>query len=88
MQLQDLFPAAKIVVGNSELGVEMRAKKCIYPVMLHPVYVPEVNSIELTDDKQSVTIGSAVTLTHLEDFIRKVTKEKYKVFEALRGNLA
>lgn len=27
---------AKIVVGNTELGVEMRAKRSLYPVMIQP----------------------------------------------------
>ena len=31
--------SAKIVVGNTELGVEMRAKRCLYPVMIQPAKV-------------------------------------------------
>ena len=27
---------AKIVVGNTELGVEMRAKRSLYPIMIQP----------------------------------------------------
>ena len=27
---------AKIVVGNTELGVEMRAKRGLYPIMIQP----------------------------------------------------
>ena len=30
---------AKIVVGNTELGVEMRAKRGLYPVMIQPTKV-------------------------------------------------
>ena len=30
---------AKIVVGNTELGVEMRAKRALYPVMIQPTKV-------------------------------------------------
>ena len=31
--------SAKIVVGNTELGVEMRAKRSLYPVMIQPTKV-------------------------------------------------
>ena len=32
---------AKIVVGNTELGVEMRAKRGLYPLMIQPTKVVE-----------------------------------------------
>ena len=31
--------SAKIVVGNTELGVEMRVKRCLYPIMIQPTKV-------------------------------------------------
>ena len=36
---------AKIVVGNTELGVEMRAKRDLYPVMIQPNKVRILNKI-------------------------------------------
>ena len=37
LRLKEKFKGhAKIVVGNTELGVEMRAKRCLYPVMIQP----------------------------------------------------
>ena len=36
LALKAEHPAAKIVVGNTELGVEMKFKNCHYPVMIQP----------------------------------------------------
>ena len=40
LQIKQLYKeSAKIVVGNTELGVEMRARRCLYPVMVQPTKV-------------------------------------------------
>ena len=37
LRLKEKFKGqAKIVVGNTELGVEMRAKRSLYPIMIQP----------------------------------------------------
>ena len=36
LALKSEHPGAKIVVGNTELGVEMKFKNCHYPVMIQP----------------------------------------------------
>ena len=37
LRLKERFKGqAKIVVGNTELGVEMRAKRSLYPIMIQP----------------------------------------------------
>ena len=39
LHLKLKYPEAKIVVGNTELGVEIKFKKCHYPVMIQPTKV-------------------------------------------------
>jgi hypothetical protein len=39
LQLKLKFPESKLVVGNTELGVEIKFKKCYYPVMIQPTKV-------------------------------------------------
>lgn len=36
LRIKSEHPEAKIVVGNTELGVEMKFKNCQYPVMIQP----------------------------------------------------
>ena len=45
LQLRMDNPGAKIVVGNTELGVEMKFKHAEYPVMIQPSQVRTENSI-------------------------------------------
>lgn len=47
-QLLDLrthFPTAKVVVGNTEVGIEMKFKDMKYPVIITPTHVPEMNQV-------------------------------------------
>ena len=39
LDLKASHPEAKIVNGNTELGVEMKFKNCEYPVMIQPSQV-------------------------------------------------
>lgn len=39
LSLKERYPDAKMVVGNTELGVEMKFKNCRYPVMIQPSQV-------------------------------------------------
>ncbi|XP_045768290.1 xanthine dehydrogenase [Maniola jurtina] len=69
LKLKNQYPEAKIVVGNTEVGVEVKFKHCIYPVIIMPNFVPEINSVIETDS--GLVVGAAVTLTELENVFRK-----------------
>ena len=62
--LRENHPGAKIVVGNTELGVEVKFKHCEYPVYLNPSMVKELNEIII--EESGVKFGSSVTLSQLE----------------------
>lgn len=71
-QLLDLkwnHPEAKIVVGNTEVGIEVKFKNLVYPVLLSPTLVPELNSIQTT--ASGVEVGAAVTLDHMGAVLRE-----------------
>lgn len=56
-------PDAKIVVGNSEVGIEMKFKYAQYPVLIGATHVPELNAI--TVEESGVHFGASLTLTKL-----------------------
>lgn len=65
---------AKIVVGNTEVGIEVRFKTKAYPVLVSPARVPELNSIRASRSRAAgLDIGAAVDLTsvgeHLADVV-------------------
>ncbi|XP_063625134.1 xanthine dehydrogenase [Cydia splendana] len=78
LKLKEQFPDAKIVVGNTEVGVEVKFKHFVYPVIIMPNCVPEMNNIIETEN--GFTVGAAVTLMEVENNFRKVidTLPKYK----------
>lgn len=67
--LKEKHPDAKIVVGNTEVGVEVKFKHCVYPTIIMPNCVKEMNEIVSTDT--GFVVGAAVTLMDLENTLRK-----------------
>ncbi|KAG1664510.1 hypothetical protein FOA52_007774 [Chlamydomonas sp. UWO 241] len=63
LKLRAEFPDSRLVVGNTEVGIEMKFKGMRYPVIIAPTHVPEMNAITVTD--AGIEIGSAVTLTRM-----------------------
>ncbi|KAF6158613.1 hypothetical protein GIB67_040127 [Kingdonia uniflora] len=74
LDLKLRYPDAKLVVGNSEVGIEMRLKRIQYQVIVSIAHIPELNSLTVSDD--GLEIGSAVRLTDLQGILKKVLKER------------
>lgn len=74
LKLQDIFdlkaryPDAKLVVGNTEVGIETRLKSFHYPVLIHVAHIPELNKLTVKDD--GLDIGAAVKLTELAKVLK------------------
>jgi len=66
LYLKKEYPHAKIIVGATELTIEMRTRQ--YPILISPVAVPELTKVEIT--KEFVTVGAAVTLTRLIEVLK------------------
>ncbi|CAL4058678.1 unnamed protein product, partial [Meganyctiphanes norvegica] len=74
LQLKAKHPNAKLVVGNTEVGVEVKFKNQVYPVIINPSFVPELFDITKTQD--GVEFGAAVTLSSIEETLKKEIHEK------------
>ncbi|CAK9146743.1 unnamed protein product [Ilex paraguariensis] len=72
--LKARYPDAKLVVGNTEVGIEMRLKSMHYPVLISVTHVPELNMLSVKDD--GMEIGAAVRLSELVKVLKKVTAER------------
>lgn len=77
-------PNAKIIVGNTEVGVEVKFKHFLYPVLIMPNQIPEMNHTDIRED--GVEFGASVTLmdidktmTHLMD---TMPEHKTRLFKA------
>lgn len=74
LDLKYRFPHAKIIVGNTEVGVEVAFKKQHYPVLINPTRIPELNTTEVL--KSGVRVGAAVTLTELQELLTRLVQTR------------
>ncbi|CAH0702364.1 unnamed protein product [Spodoptera exigua] len=82
------YPFSKIIVGNSEIGVEVKFKKKVYPVLLYPSIITEMNFCKVTTD--GILIGATVTLNELSHFLQEqvtANPTKSKIFRAINDML-
>ncbi|XP_042004114.1 xanthine dehydrogenase 1-like isoform X2 [Salvia splendens] len=68
------YPNAKLVVGNTEVGVETRLKNLHYPVLVHIAHVPELNILNIKDE--GLEIGAAVKLSELVKVLKLVIDQR------------
>lgn len=85
LELKQQYPDARIVNGNTEVGVETKFKNICYRTIISPGSVPELNIIENVSD--GIVIGAAVTLARLEEIlneeIKKLPNSKTQIFSAI-----
>jgi xanthine dehydrogenase/oxidase len=64
--LRDHQPSCKIVVGNTEVGIEMRFKHAEYPTLVHPTEtITELYELKVVDDV--ISIGACSPLSTVMD---------------------
>ncbi|CAN0386271.1 unnamed protein product, partial [Hapterophycus canaliculatus] len=75
LRLKAEHPEARIGVGNTEVGIEVKFKGMHYPVLISPSRVPELTSISTTTsdtagtsqlNRVGVLIGGAAPLSSVE----------------------
>ncbi|XP_049922243.1 xanthine dehydrogenase/oxidase [Epinephelus moara] len=72
LRLKWKHPDARIVVGNTEVGIEVKFKNMVYPVILAPTFVPELSSVTQTDD--GVVFGAACSLSHMGAVLKQAVE--------------
>ncbi|XP_063775025.1 xanthine dehydrogenase/oxidase isoform X2 [Pseudophryne corroboree] len=87
--LKSQYPAAKLVVGNTEVGIETKFKNMSYPVIIAPGWIPELNSVAHT--QKGIRFGAACSLTTVGEVLQKAVSElpsyKTEVFQAVLEQL-
>eukprot|EP01137_Pigoraptor_chileana_P018502 Opistho-2@78082 len=61
LSLKAAHPHARIVVGNTEVGIEMKFKRATYPVLIAGTHVPELQMMRVSQEG-TVCIGASVPL--------------------------
>ncbi|KAL7297372.1 hypothetical protein TKK_0009757 [Trichogramma kaykai] len=76
LTLKSQYPNAKIIVGNTEVGVEVKVKHFMYPVLIHSSQIKELSIIEETND--ALRIGASVTLREMECALKEQINSKHE----------
>lgn len=69
LKFKQEHPEAKIVNGNTEIGVEIKVKKMEYFSFVDPALIKELNKITFETD--GIKFGSSVTLTKLDTILKQ-----------------
>ncbi|XP_039197687.1 xanthine dehydrogenase/oxidase [Crotalus tigris] len=89
VSLKAQHPDAKLVVGNTEVGIEMRLKNMLYPVIIAPTWIPEMNSVQHTEE--GIRFGASCSLSCVEEELRKAVDKfpsyQVEVFQAVLEQL-
>ncbi|XP_074065764.1 xanthine dehydrogenase/oxidase [Macrotis lagotis] len=64
LELKAQHPDAKLVVGNTEIGIEMKFKNKLFPLIVCPAWIPELNSVE--HGPEGISFGAACPLSVVE----------------------
>ncbi|XP_055957965.1 xanthine dehydrogenase/oxidase [Patella vulgata] len=85
IELKHQYPHSKIIIGNTEVGIETRYKNMKYCVLIHTCNIPELTNITYTDD--GIKIGASVTLSQVEVVLQQAidnsSDEICRVFKAV-----
>ncbi|XP_073502611.1 aldehyde oxidase 1-like isoform X2 [Phyllobates terribilis] len=90
LEVKYKFPKAPLVVGNTNIGIQMKFDGVIYPVIISPLRITELHIVSAND--QGLLIGAAVSLSQVKQILlKKVSKlpqDKAKIFQALLQQLS
>ncbi|XP_055644800.1 xanthine dehydrogenase isoform X2 [Toxorhynchites rutilus septentrionalis] len=89
LALKKRYPETKIIVGNTEVGVEVKFKHFEYPVLANPSLIDELTRVEKLDG--GLKIGASVTLMEMErvmkEEIESLPECETRLYRAIVGML-
>lgn len=74
LTIKTAYPHAKIIVGNTEVGVEVKFKRLHYPVLVLPTQVHEMTQLLVLPDG-GVRVGASVTLMDMQQTLQRQIDE-------------
>lgn len=95
LSIMHQHPQAKIINGNTEIGIEARFKGSSFPILVYPADITELKTIQVNPESTGVWFGACMTLASFMDTLKKYVDpttspfKSYQVrgFQALLDNL-
>ena len=70
LELKTRHPDAKMVIGNTEVGLETKFKDKLYPVLIQASHVKELK--EIVVESNGLRVGASATLNDIEEVCKKL----------------
>jgi xanthine dehydrogenase/oxidase len=70
LDLKDKHPKAKIIAGNTEIGIEQRFLNAQFDFLISPLDIKELKFIK--HNKEFLEIGSLTTLTEILVYLKEI----------------
>ncbi|XP_038627933.1 xanthine dehydrogenase/oxidase-like [Tachyglossus aculeatus] len=85
LDLKAQYPDAVLVVGNTRVGIEMKFDNKVFPVMICPAWIPELNAVE--HGTEGISFGASCTLSSMEETlaaaVATLPAHKTEVFQGI-----
>lgn len=85
LQLKAGYPQAPLVMGNTNIGLDMKFKGIFHPVIISPTRVPEL--FKVTQKSEGVCVGAGCSMSVLKSVLERSIKdfppENTHMFQAL-----
>lgn len=80
LNLKASYPQAMIVVGNTEVGIEVKFKGMEYQTLINPIHVEQLKVLRIertpiSNEPNGVTVGAAVSINKLCAFVDTIDKD-------------
>ena len=80
LRFKKQYPHVKLVVGNTEVGIEVKYKAMEYTALLNPSKVKELHVLAVSpnpkdETQRGLSIGAAVSVNRLREFIHDLQAE-------------
>ncbi|XP_069471537.1 aldehyde oxidase 1-like [Ambystoma mexicanum] len=89
LELKTKYPKAPLVVGNTNVGLEMKMNGVFHPVLISPIAIPDLTLVNFTD--KGLTLGANCNLTQMKEILTKAIADhpdyKTETFQALQKQL-
>ena len=89
LDLKAQHPDAKLVVGNTEIGIEMKFKNMLFPLIICPAWILELTSV--AHGPEGISFGAACPLSLVEsvlaDAIATLPEQRTEVFRGVMEQL-
>ena len=89
LDIKDEYRNARLLAGNTELGIEVRFANVEVPVLVGVAHIPELNQLTLTDThlRVGMSVNLSCLIENINGWVEELPKSKTRCLRALTNQL-